>query len=257
MYAFGKKIKELRKQQCLTIADLAEKAGTSKGYISDIENTNRLPPSDKVVRKLARVLKADKKILLRLAHIDKIPKDIRQELQVSKIITPRSLLEENSPDLGSILKDGEKKRRRSVGSPQGYIPIINQISPVYPNGFSSFADLVKETNDFVQFSLAGIKVSFAIQLIDVTMERKLSPSFEEGALVFFSENAKVKKEDFVFVVYQEGTELTTTFRQLKEYDRSKVQLTALNPRYRKDITLNRRMMKEIYKAIGYLKLYNI
>ncbi|MGN0025450.1 MAG: helix-turn-helix domain-containing protein, partial [Clostridium sp.] len=45
LYMTGKKIRELRKANNLTMRDLAEKSGTASSYISDLENGKIKNPS--------------------------------------------------------------------------------------------------------------------------------------------------------------------------------------------------------------------
>lgn len=64
---FGEKIRELRKRKDLSQRDLAGRVDIDFTYLSKIENGKVPPPSDKVIRKLARELEADLEELLTLA----------------------------------------------------------------------------------------------------------------------------------------------------------------------------------------------
>lgn len=113
-YIFGKKIQELRKAKGLTLDEVAKQIESCKGYISSIESCTRKPPSDKIVKKLAKVLGVSKKVLLRLAHIDKIPEDIKQELQLSAVITPKKIVDTMEYELSTILKESLKPKKKST-----------------------------------------------------------------------------------------------------------------------------------------------
>lgn len=52
----GKKIRELRKANNLTMRDLAEKSGTASSYISDLENGKIKNPSGIKLKKIAKAL---------------------------------------------------------------------------------------------------------------------------------------------------------------------------------------------------------
>lgn len=56
---FGERIRELRLQLGLTLADLAEQSGVSKGYLSQLENGKRTTVSIPVGREIARALDVD------------------------------------------------------------------------------------------------------------------------------------------------------------------------------------------------------
>ncbi len=79
---FGERIRQLRQEKGWTLRDLAPKVGVGFTYLSKVEN-GRLDfgdfPSEKLIRKLARVLDADLDELLLLA--DKVPDDIRQRVK--------------------------------------------------------------------------------------------------------------------------------------------------------------------------------
>ena len=72
---FGKRLRQARKKQGLTLRRLAEEAGVSFTYLSKIEN-ERVPytPAAETIRNLARILKVDSMELLKLAN--KLPKEL-------------------------------------------------------------------------------------------------------------------------------------------------------------------------------------
>lgn len=78
---FGEKIRELRKDKNLSQRALGELVGVSFTYISRVEN-EKLDfgdyPSEDLIRKLARALKADEAELFLLA--EKIPEQIRKRV---------------------------------------------------------------------------------------------------------------------------------------------------------------------------------
>lgn len=78
---FGEKIRQLRKEKNLSQRDLATKVGVNFTYISKIEN-EKLDfgdyPSEELIRKLAKALRADADELLILA--EKIPEGIKKRV---------------------------------------------------------------------------------------------------------------------------------------------------------------------------------
>ncbi len=81
MSHFGSLIKDLRKQQSLTLEAVARKIGTHKGYVSGIENDKVNPPSVKIILRFAKLLDQDPKMLVRLAWVDKAPAIIREDAE--------------------------------------------------------------------------------------------------------------------------------------------------------------------------------
>ena len=78
---FGERVRELRKAKNLTLRDVAAKVDINFTYLSKIEN-GKLDfsdyPSEKLIRKLAKVLGGDTDELLLLA--EKVPDGIRKRV---------------------------------------------------------------------------------------------------------------------------------------------------------------------------------
>lgn len=78
---FGARVRELRKGKNLTLRELAAKLKVNFTYLSKIEN-QKLSfgeyPSEDLIRKLAKVLRAEVDELLLLAQ--KIPEDIKKRV---------------------------------------------------------------------------------------------------------------------------------------------------------------------------------
>ncbi|MHC4607803.1 MAG: helix-turn-helix domain-containing protein [Planctomycetota bacterium] len=81
MSRFGALLKQLREDSGLTLQQVAGKVGTTKGYVSSIENGKVNPPSHKFIRKFARLFRHDEKEMTLLAYVDKAPAIIRQEVE--------------------------------------------------------------------------------------------------------------------------------------------------------------------------------
>ena len=79
--SFGQIIHRKRLEFGLTLAEVAIRIRSHKGYISGIENEKMKPPSLKFVKRLARVLALDEIELLVLAHVEKAPLEIRTALR--------------------------------------------------------------------------------------------------------------------------------------------------------------------------------
>lgn len=76
----GRNIQEIRKRKGLTLTQLAANAGISKSYLSNIERGVNQNPSIEVLKRLAIVLNADLKTLLRVQENTEIDEDLNQEL---------------------------------------------------------------------------------------------------------------------------------------------------------------------------------
>jgi len=74
---FGSLLRKARLDASLTLESLGGKIGTTKGYISGIENEKIRPPRDPKIRKVAKVLGVDEKVLLKAAWLDRMPSDVK------------------------------------------------------------------------------------------------------------------------------------------------------------------------------------
>ncbi|MEH7308400.1 helix-turn-helix domain-containing protein [Neobacillus drentensis] len=66
----GRNIYEIRMKKGFTLSDLAERAGISKSYLSNIERNLNQNPSIQVIRKIAHVLDVDLKLLIKTGSIE-------------------------------------------------------------------------------------------------------------------------------------------------------------------------------------------
>ena len=80
MHSYGSVIRRARQERGLSLVELADKAGTNKGYISGIETESVSPPAPRLSMRLAKALGLDPKDLLRRAWVEKAPREIRSEL---------------------------------------------------------------------------------------------------------------------------------------------------------------------------------
>lgn len=95
---FGVYLRNLRKQKRLSQRDLAAQVGIDFTYLSKIEGGQLAPPSEAVLRYLARALDADENDLIN--HAGKIPPDLKASLQSNPLLSEllRVLSERRLPD---------------------------------------------------------------------------------------------------------------------------------------------------------------
>jgi transcriptional regulator with XRE-family HTH domain len=113
---FGNLIKQLRKEQNLTLDRVARKIGSQKGYVSGIENGKVNPPSVKIIREFARLFRKDAKKLVWIAWADKAPKMIRKEARqlVAQFLLRKQFESDPAdPDIGVAPEGGCEAGGRS------------------------------------------------------------------------------------------------------------------------------------------------
>ncbi len=81
MADFAKYLKEAREAAGLNQSELAEEVGLTGSYISVLESRRKPPPSDQVLKRMAKALGRPVKELLEVAHLDRTPEDIRRKIR--------------------------------------------------------------------------------------------------------------------------------------------------------------------------------
>jgi transcriptional regulator with XRE-family HTH domain len=253
-YLFGNKIHELRKAKGLTLDQLASELGLSKGYLSEIETSRKRPPSDKIINKMARALSGNRKLLLRLAHIDKIAEDIKQELKLSTMILPPKLAQQNKQDISSLLINNHEHKRKDNVNFAGYIPVVyNRKQGVVLSQMTSVAEW-ENPEGFVQVNIPGLHILFALRMMDSSMEHRTGTSFRQNGLVLLARCKRVQPGDSLFVVYQDAQRICAIFRYLEACNRRRLYLVTRNSHEREETILPRKTVVEMLKAVAYLEI---
>lgn len=104
----GSAIRDLRKQANLSLRDLAFKIEIDFTYLSKIENdkTDNRPPSEDIIKKIAKTLKGSESELLSLAK--RIPDDLKLKLTSSKS-TLDFFRNMNTKEIEKFIEDYKKK----------------------------------------------------------------------------------------------------------------------------------------------------
>jgi transcriptional regulator with XRE-family HTH domain len=77
---FAATLRAARDRRGRAQAEIAREAGLTPSYLSMLEGGRKPPPTDPVVRRLARALGADEAMLLEIAHLERTPEDIRRRM---------------------------------------------------------------------------------------------------------------------------------------------------------------------------------
>jgi transcriptional regulator with XRE-family HTH domain len=78
---FAQYLKEAREAAGLNQSELADEVGLTGSYISVLESRRKPPPSDKVLKRMAKALRKPERELLEVAHLDRTPDDIRKKIR--------------------------------------------------------------------------------------------------------------------------------------------------------------------------------
>jgi len=239
---FGRRLRDLRKQKGMTLETLATKIGSSKGYLSGIENEKVNPPTEKFVRKLARIFGQDEVGFLKLAYLDKIPRSLQPEFS-------RMAGAEASPAPAPRQRAGE-----SSGVVSSAIPLLNSVTLGYPGRIASSGFPEALANDRIAIPGVHPTHTFAVTVCGNALVSEEGASFKEGDIALVSRSGKVEDGDFVFAVYTEKGQRQGQVRQVMLQDGETVALQATNRSY-PIIFVKRADLDGLFKVIGKIEIF--
>jgi len=257
--SLGQIIRKQREGLKFTLDEVSTRVGFSKPYLSTIE-TNKVknPPSDVLLKKLEELLQFEPGLLLHIAHMEKIPPDIRSKYESAeaenqkwrKII--KNIVDHNteSTELDEMLAKStlEAEKDHAPLSAGRLIPVINKVAAGYPTDFNDLDYPAGIADDYVRCPDLHDPNAFAVRVIGDSME----PKFFEGDIVIFSPAVEVRNGDDCFVRFEMPHE--TTFKRVFFEQDDKVRLQPRNERY-SPVIIDGKRTNGIYRAvIKYQKL---
>lgn len=256
--ALGQLLRKRREELDLTLDEVAERTGFSKPYLSTVE-TGKVnnPPSDKLLIRLEKVLKFEPSELRRIAHIERIPSDIRRDYEnidaenrhykliLNKIIH-RTLKPSQVDKVLAEYNLDVKDLKSSPNPASSWVPIINKVTAGYPAQFDDLGYPVGIADDYIRCPDIHDPNAFAVRVVGDSME----PKFFEGDVVVFSPRADVQNGDDCFVRFKSPHE--TTFKRVFFEEDGRIRLQPRNDNYAPLIATGKRI-NGIYRAALHYK----
>ncbi len=251
--SLGKIIRQKREQLKLTLDEVSSRVGFSKPYLSTIE-TGRVnnPPGDELLRKLEKLLDFEPGLLIHIAHMEKMPSDIRSGYESAEAENKKwrqfikNLIQKKTDidQLDSLLSESNLKieQQHPALAAGRMVPVINKVAAGYPNDFDDLDYPVGVADDYVRCPDLHDPNSFAVRVVGDSME----PKFKEGDIVVFSPAADVSNGDDCFVRFTTPHE--TTFKRVFFEPDNKVRLQPRNENY-SPIIVDGQRINGLYKAI--------
>lgn len=251
--SLGNIIRNRREEKNLTLDEVSKQTGFSKPYLSTIE-TGRVnnPPGDELLVKLEKLLGFEPGLLLHIAHLERMPSDIRQgyeSIQAENLrwrqLIKNIISSKNVPDnIDSIIKEGNLQTHQEQGpvSAGKLIPVINKVAAGYPTDFDDLNYPAGVADDYVRCPDLHDPNAFAVRVIGDSME----PKFREGDIVVFSPAAEVHSGDDCFIRFSEPHE--TTFKKVYFEQNNMIRLQPRNEKYAPLIVDGKRI-NGMYKAV--------
>jgi repressor LexA len=251
--SLGHIIRQKREELNLTLDEVSNRVGFSKPYLSTIETGKvKNPPSDELLTKLERVLRFDTGLLLHIAHLERMPSDVRQEYEAREAENQklRQLLKKmvdkkrGVKDIKAMLaknnvRPEEGKRSLAAGR---LVPVINKVSAGYPAEFNDLDYPVGIADDYVRCPDLHDPNAFAVRVVGDSME----PKFVEGDIVIFSPATEVHNGDDCFVRFTLPHE--TTFKRVFFEADDQIRLQPRNEKYSPTIIEGKRI-NGLYRAV--------
>ena len=251
--SLGQIIRKRREELKLTLDEVGSRIGFSKPYLSTIETGKvKNPPSDELLTKLEKILTFEPGLLLRIAHIEGLPCDIRQEYesaeaeneklrQFIKKLTHKKTYAKKIDAL--IAKSNLNIEQAGSSLAAGrLVPVINKVAAGYPGDFNDLDYPVGVADDYVRCPDLHDPNAFAVRVVGDSME----PKFQEGDIVIFSPAAEVHNGDDCFVRFAMPHE--TTFKRIFFEKDNKIRLQPRNEKYSPTI-VNGKRINGLYRAI--------
>lgn len=251
--SLGQIIRKKREQLNLTLDEVSGYTGFSKPYLSTIETDKvKNPPSDELLTKLEKILEFEPGLLLHIAHMQRIPPDIRQQYESAEAenLKLRSFIKNlidtkpSAKKLGSLLAQ-TKLHAEKAEAPLAagrMVPVINKVSAGYPTDFNDLDYPVGVADDYVRCPDLHDPSSFAVRVVGDSME----PRFREGDIVVFSPAAEVHNGDDCFIRFAMPHE--TAFKRVFFEPDNKVRLQPRNEKY-SPIIVDGKRINGLYRAI--------
>ena len=251
--SLGQIIREKREELDLTLEEVSSRIGFSKPYLSTIETGKvKNPPSDDLLRKLEKILKFESGLLLHIAHMERMPSDIREEYEsaeaenqrwrqlAKKLIGKKAKVSQLKRLLG---KSGRGIEQDKLSLAAGrMVPVINRVAAGYPADFNDLDYPAGVADDYVRCPDLHDPNAFAVRVVGDSME----PKFCEGDIVVFSPAAEVHNGDDCFIRFAMPHE--TTFKRVFFEPDDRVRLQPRNEKYSPTIIDGKRI-NGLYRAI--------
>lgn len=232
---FGEYLQRKRQEVSLQQAQLAARVGVTASYISLLESSKRPPPSDEVTRSIERALGLESGELVHLAHLERTPSDIREDLNRLREGIPHKVartVEVSGPPIEFV---------RSI-------PLINKVSAGYPADFTDKGYPVGIADEYVSIPDVDDPNAFAVTVVGDSME----PRLHEGDVLIISPAEPISNGDICFVRIDQNGETSSTIKQVWHDDEAHVRLESSNPKYPSRI-LAKGTIGGMYRAIRRLE----
>jgi len=251
--SLGHIIRNRREEKKLTLDEVSRQTGFSKPYLSTIETGKvKNPPSDQLLIKLEKLLGFESGLLLHIAHMERMPSDIRQgfetvqaENQKWRQFIKNLISKKTDPEsLNSLLSESNLSADKDTATVSAgkLIPVINKVAAGYPADFDDLDYPAGIADDYVRCPDLHDPNAFAVRVVGDSM----TPKFKEGDIVVFSPAVEVRSGDDCFIRFTAPHE--TTFKRVFFEPDNTVRLQPRNEQY-PPLIVDGKRINGLYKAV--------
>ena len=256
--SLGNIIRKKRESLKLTLDYVSKEIGFYKPYLSTIEtDRTKNPPCDELLVKLEKVLGFESGLLVHIAHMQRMPADIRQKftsaesdnLKLKQFIKNLMHSKSDQDKINALINKTSFNIDESRNfSKYDLVPLITNLNTKAaietkdPSQFNLIAD------DFLHLPGIFDPLAFAIQVgRDFMLEK-----FGLGDIVVFSPSQKFTQGSDCFVVFKENRK--PVFRRVFSDSQEFYRLQPRNEKHPPE-TVEKEQVKSIYKAV--IKIENV
>ena len=253
--ALGQIIRQKREKLGFTLDEVSNKTGFSKPYLSTIETGKvKNPPSDELLLKLEQLLQFDPNMLVHIAHMEKLPVDVRkifedtqaQNAELKSMIRQVALPGDiehlrQTPKFQQVINDSNSNVQE-VHTAGKLVPVINDVAAGYPVDFDDKGYPPGGADDYVRCPDLHDPNAFAVRVVGDSME----PKYQQGDIIVFSPAVEVRSSDDCFVRMADPHE--TTFKQVFFEDNDQIRLQPRNHKY-SPMILHREKINGLWRAV--------
>ncbi|GAB4520272.1 MAG: hypothetical protein Tsb0013_23900 [Phycisphaerales bacterium] len=267
MHTVGSLIRAQRLSLGLTLRALAERAGCTPGYLSEVENEKRgAPPSDELLGRLEHALEIERGTLREAAAWQSTPGTVKQRLHTMAAREQRARLaihtmmgsgrlDDAYRDgvLAELFGDGAQPSGAGASSPVKVnsdlpvqIPLINSVSAGYPREFTDMGYPVRIADEYIAVPGVSDPDAFAARVVGDSM----APDYREGDIVVFSPGVDATDGADCFARLERDDETTfkRVFYEEDDAGRALIRLQPLNPKYRPTV-VEREAVAGLFAAV--------
>ncbi len=268
MQAISTILRTRRRELGLTLQQLADAAGCTKSYLSQIETGYRAPPRSRdLLERLEGALRLTPGSLTNHAALLALPEPLRDEVQGLRAQRARAeqlstLLRERSLDdlyasgeLASLVEgiapsDAHARRNTVPVSLAVQVPLINRVAAGYPTEFTDLAYPARVADEYISVPDLMDPDAFAARVVGESM----LPDYKEGDIVVFSPERTPVDGDDCFARLERDNE--TTFKRVyfetPTPGDERIRLQPLNPAFPAR-TLPREEVAGLYAAVSVIR----